>query len=74
MPELDGPVLNGELVRRKEKMEPRFVFMTGDTLTLASREFLERREATHGAKPFDQQQLRTAVDRALTLSSLGATR
>jgi two-component system NtrC family sensor kinase len=74
MPGLDGPGLYRELVRRDPRMERRFVFMTGDTLTRNTREFLERTPATHLAKPFDQEELRTAVAEAVKRRSSGEGR
>jgi two-component system NtrC family sensor kinase len=65
MPELDGPGLYQELVYRNPEMAGRFVFMTGDTLTPATRDFLARTPVVHLAKPFDQQQLREALEKAL---------
>ncbi|MGH7308303.1 MAG: hypothetical protein ACREK6_06375, partial [Candidatus Rokuibacteriota bacterium] len=45
---------------------PRFVFMTGDLLGPATRDFLESTKAPCLAKPFDLEAIRRVVVQALT--------
>lgn len=63
MPHLDGPGLYEEATRRKTRA--RFVFVTGDTLTPRTRQFLERSRVPHFGKPFSPEDVRRAVREAL---------
>lgn len=65
MPRLDGLALYREAARRHPGMGRRFVFVTGDTLTPDTREFLQRSRAPQLAKPFDAEQLRSVLGHAL---------
>jgi PAS domain S-box-containing protein len=62
MPGLDGPGLYRAAAQRFPGIEKRFVFVTGDTLEPATREFLDTCIAPHLAKPF-------TVDEALRVLS-----
>ena len=52
MPGLDGPGLYREVERRYPGLHQRFIFLTGDTLSPDTREFLGRTEASCLSKPF----------------------
>jgi CheY-like chemotaxis protein len=61
MPDVDGPRFYREVVARSIDPRPRFIFMTGDVLGPATREFLESTKAACLAKPFDREAIRRAV-------------
>ena len=63
MPELDGPGLHDEVGRLDGSLAQRFIFITGDTLNLETKSFLERVGAPTVTKPFDLHQVRRAVHR-----------
>src|SRR5213080_3284264 len=63
MPELDGPGLHDEVGRLDGGLAQRFIFITGDTLNLETKSFLERVGAPTVTKPFDLHQVRRAVHR-----------
>jgi len=65
MPTLDGPGLYRELERRHPHLLGRLIFLTGDTLSLEIREFLERTEQLSLSKPFTLEEVRRVVQRAL---------
>ncbi len=65
MPELDGLGLYREVERRHPGHCRRFVFITGDTLSLETREFLEHAGPPSLAKPFTAKELQEAVQRLL---------
>ena len=65
MPRLDGPGLYEELFRRDPKMARHLVFITGDTLSAAAREFLQRVDRPAIEKPFVPNEVRQAVGLAL---------
>jgi signal transduction histidine kinase/ActR/RegA family two-component response regulator len=63
MPVLDGPGLYRELERQYPQLVRRFAFVTGDTLTPETREFLDRTGAPSLTKPFNAEEVRRAVAR-----------
>ncbi len=63
MPELDGPGLHDEAGRLHGSLAQRFIFITGDTLNLETKNFLDRVGAPTVTKPFDLNQVRRAVHR-----------
>jgi CheY-like chemotaxis protein len=65
MPELDGPSLYRELERRDPRLLRRMIFLTGDTLSPGTREFLEKTGAPCLAKPFALNDVREIVQRVL---------
>jgi len=65
MPDVDGPRLYREVAARYPDRRPRFVFMTGDLLGPATRDFLESTKAPCLAKPFDLDAIRRVVVQAL---------
>ena len=65
MPRLDGPGFFQELGRLRPEMTSRVVFVTGDTLSAATRRFLEQCGAPSVRKPFEPRQLRAVVRRVL---------
>ena len=65
MPEVDGPSFYRELARRDPKLLPRLIFMTGDTLSASTREFLEQTRVPCVRKPFTLAEIRAIVQRTL---------
>lgn len=65
MPELDGPGLYREIRRRHPRLLSRFVFVTGDVLSPAVRELIERTRIPEISKPFDLAEIRQALRRVL---------
>ena len=72
MPDLDGPSLYRLLERQKPHLCSRFIFLTGDTLELATQAFLEQSGAPCLTKPFSIAEARRAIQRALYTSSPAA--
>lgn len=68
MPELDGPGLYCELGERYPRLQRRVVFLTGDTLSPETREFLEKVDVVRLSKPFRAAEVRRAVVQALQAS------
>jgi PAS domain S-box-containing protein len=69
MPELDGPSLYWELERRDRRLLNRMIFLTGDTLSPGTREFLEKTGAPCLSKPFALSDVRDIVQRVLQVQS-----
>jgi CheY-like chemotaxis protein len=69
MPELDGPGLYRALQNRSPQLGQRFIFLTGDTLSAETREFLEQVSVPRLTKPFTAAQARRVVEQALRASS-----
>jgi signal transduction histidine kinase/ActR/RegA family two-component response regulator len=65
MPHLDGPGLYRELVRRESPFQHRLLFVTGDTMSPRSLEFLNSSGVPYLAKPFLVEELKEAVRQAL---------
>ncbi len=65
MPDLDGPGLYREVERRYPRLLGRIIFLTGDTLSPGTSEFLALTKAPSLSKPFQQDDVRRAVQRAL---------
>jgi signal transduction histidine kinase/ActR/RegA family two-component response regulator len=65
MPHLDGPGLYRELVRRGSPCQHRLLFVTGDTMSPRSLEFLNSSGVPYLAKPFLVEELKEAVRQAL---------
>lgn len=65
MPGLDGPGLYRELERRHPGLARRFVFVTGDTQSPETTEFLRRTAAPNVTKPFVLEEIRRVVQRTL---------
>ncbi len=63
MPQLDGLGLWTAVKQRDPEMAARFVFFTGDTLSSATAEFLERTGAPSIKKPFALRDVRLALAR-----------
>ncbi|MFZ1206457.1 MAG: ATP-binding protein [Candidatus Acidiferrales bacterium] len=66
MPRLDGTAFYDALVRTGSTVRDRIIFITGDTLSPHTTEFLERNKLPYLAKPFLVEEIKLAVDRALT--------
>jgi CheY-like chemotaxis protein len=65
MPRLDGRDLYLSLVRQGSSVQHRIIFITGDTLTPDTLEFLEKNSLRYLAKPFLVEELKQAVDQEL---------
>jgi PAS domain S-box-containing protein len=65
MPELDGPSLYRFLERHQPELCQRLIFLTGDTLEPATREFLEQSGAPCLTKPFAIAAARRIIQRTL---------
>jgi len=71
MPELDGPGLYQELARHQPQPFQRMIFLTGDTLSPETKEFLERTDIPRLTKPFTAAEVRRVVAQALQEPSRG---
>ncbi len=69
MPHFDGRAIHRELVAKGISLQHRLVFVTGDTLTPRTMEFLESCGVPYLAKPFLVEELKAVV--AATLDSAG---
>jgi CheY-like chemotaxis protein len=65
MPKLDGPELYRSLAQEQPQLLPRFIFVTGDTLSPAAKAFLEDSQAPYLVKPFHAEEVRRVVQQAL---------
>jgi CheY-like chemotaxis protein len=65
MPGLDGAGLYRELEQVRPTLTRRFVFMTGDSLSAETRQFIEGAGALSLSKPFSPDEVRRVVRRAL---------
>jgi CheY-like chemotaxis protein len=65
MPGLDGQHFYRSLVRAGNPLRERFLFVTGDIVAAQTREFLERNQLPHVAKPFRVEELTEKVHRVL---------
>jgi DNA-binding NtrC family response regulator len=70
MPRLDGQALHQALVHSGNPAQHRMLFITGDTLTARTLDFLERNKLTYLAKPFLVEELTEAVQRILETKGL----
>ena len=69
MPELDGEQFHEALVRAKNPLYGRFLFVTGDVLAVHTRNFLERNHVPHVAKPFRVEELTEKIRDVLEATS-----
>jgi PAS domain S-box-containing protein len=69
MPEIDGPSLYWELERRDRRLLDRMIFLTGDTLSSGTREFLEKTGVPCLSKPFALSDVRDIVQQVLQAQS-----
>jgi signal transduction histidine kinase/FixJ family two-component response regulator len=65
MPRLDGPAFYDALVRSGSPMRSRIIFVTGDTLSPRTTEFLASHNLPFLSKPFLVEELKLAVTRRL---------
>ena len=63
MPELDGPGVHAELMRRRPEMARRLVFLTGGAVTARTRSFVGRSDIVLVAKPVTIEQLLEVIER-----------
>ena len=61
MPDTDGPRLYMQLERHHPELLPRVAFLTGDTLSQETREFLEGTSVPTMTKPFTLGQVRQLI-------------
>jgi signal transduction histidine kinase/ActR/RegA family two-component response regulator len=61
MPGLDGQNFYQSLVRARNPLRERFLFVTGDVIAQQTQEFLERNRVPHVAKPFRVEELTAKV-------------
>jgi len=66
MPRLDGTAFYDALVRTGSTARHRILFITGDTLSPRTIEFLEQNKLPYLAKPFLVEEIKLTVSRALT--------
>ena len=71
MPRLDGPAFYDALVRAGSPLQRSILFITGDTLSPRTQEFLEGRRLPYLAKPFLVEELKLAVNRLLEHAAAG---
>ena len=69
MPRLDGAAFYDALLRSGSPLKDHILFITGDTLSLRTREFLEPRDLPHLDKPFLVEELKLALSRILEPAS-----
>jgi len=67
MPEMSGVDFYSSLVQRAPRYIERIVFLTGGAFTASTRAFLESVQAPRLAKPFDGDELRSALRRAMSV-------
>jgi PAS domain S-box-containing protein len=72
MPDMTGMDLHERLARDAPALAARTVFLTGGAFTAAARDFLERVPNLRLEKPFDPQELRDLVARALSAAAAEA--
>jgi signal transduction histidine kinase/DNA-binding NarL/FixJ family response regulator len=65
MPEMNGQAIYRQLAAKDKKMLKRFVFVTGDTLSRHTMEFLDASGVPFLAKPFLVEELRAIVHRVM---------
>jgi CheY-like chemotaxis protein len=65
MPDLDGPGLYRAVEAHQAHLLPRFIFLTGDTLSPDASSFLEQAGAPRLVKPFSAAEGRRVVQQAL---------
>ena len=63
MPVLDGAGLYSQLMMREPRLRGRFIFLTGDTLSVETRRFIERSSVAILEKPSDAGGVRRLVPR-----------
>jgi PAS domain S-box-containing protein len=66
MPGISGVELYGSIQKIARSLARRVVFITGDVMAADTEKFLSGTKAPHIAKPFNAEQLRREVKRALT--------
>ena len=68
MPKVDGSALYRAIEQWQPQLVRRFLFLTGDTLSSGTREFLERTGAPSISKPFGLEEMRLALHRVLEVN------
>ena len=69
MPRLDGPAFYEALVRTGSPVRGHVIFITGDTLSPRTLEFLDHYKLPYLAKPFLVEEIKLAVNRALAVTA-----
>jgi CheY-like chemotaxis protein len=65
MPDLDGPALYGAVTARFPLLAKSFLFITGDTFSSESSQFLKETEAVFLSKPCTFEEVESAVERVV---------
>jgi CheY-like chemotaxis protein len=65
MPELSGPELYRQVEQHHRHFLPRFIFLTGDTLSPEIRVFLDQTGSRCISKPFSLKEIRLVVEQVL---------
>ena len=65
MPQLDGPGLYRSLAQDRPQLLPRFIFVTGDTLSPTAKTFLEDSQVPYLVKPFHAAEVLRVVQQTL---------
>ena len=71
MPNLDGPGLYRALLRRESPLQQKLLFVTGDTMSPRTLEFLKSSGLPYLAKPFLVEELKEAVRLAVATAPVG---
>jgi signal transduction histidine kinase/CheY-like chemotaxis protein len=71
MPYFDGPSLYRALVRRESPLQQRILFVTGDTMSPRTLDFLKSSGLPYLAKPFLVEELKESVSRAFAAIPAG---
>jgi DNA-binding response OmpR family regulator len=71
MPNLDGPGLYRALLRREAPLQQKLLFVTGDTMSPRTLEFLKSSGLPYLAKPFLVDELKEAVRLAVAAAPVG---
>jgi len=66
MPGISGVELYGSIQKVAKSLARRVVFITGDIMSADTEKFLSETKVAHIDKPFNAEQLRREVKRALT--------
>ena len=73
LPDIEGPALYDEVVRRDPELARRFVFVTGGAFNDSTREFLRRYQGPRLDKPFPISRARTPARLASAAQRLRST-
>ncbi len=63
MPGVNGPGFHWEISKNHPELAKRIIFITGDTMSLRTRAFIEREDILCLTKPFELHELYEVVER-----------